>query len=139
MLDKFKLHLRASGQSVTAPRLAIFEFLQDHDPTTITAVIDRHTATIDRASTYRTLALFKSLGIIQDIVAGGQRMIELTDTFDAHHHHLTCLRCGSITAIEDPAIEHQLDELARAHGYKPTSHQIEVSGLCAACRPNVTQ
>ena len=137
MLDKLKRHLQISGQNITAPRLAVFKFLQDHDPTTIAAIIEHYAAQIDRASIYRTLTLFKELGIIQDIVAGGKRMIELTDTFDAHHHHLSCLRCGSIKTIEDPAIEQRLDVLARQHGYEPTSHQIEVSGLCSNCAESI--
>jgi Fur family transcriptional regulator, ferric uptake regulator len=133
MLDKFKQHLKTAGQSVTGPRLAVFEFLQEYDTATVADVIARN-AHIDQASVYRTLALFRELGVIQDIVTGGRRMIELTDGFDSHHHHLSCIKCGAIKTIDDPAIEQRLDQIARLHGFEPASHQIEVSGICANCR-----
>jgi len=134
MVDKFKQHLKAAGQKVTTPRLAVFAFLQEHDPTTVQAVIRHLTPAVDRASVYRTLGLFRELEIIHDMVTAGRRMIELTDSFDSHHHHLSCLRCGRHESIEDEVIEQRLAAIARAQGFEPTSHQVQISGLCQACR-----
>jgi Fe2+ or Zn2+ uptake regulation protein len=134
MEDKIKQYLREAGQSITEPRMAVFRFLQEHDPTTIQAVIAALTPDIDRASVYRTIGLFRELHIIDDIVAGGRRMIELTDSFDSHHHHLTCLRCGRHVTIDDHLIELRLLAIAQAQGFEPTSHQVQISGLCRACR-----
>ncbi|MDB5179141.1 MAG: transcriptional regulator, Fur family transcriptional regulator, ferric uptake regulator [Patescibacteria group bacterium] len=134
MIDKFKQHLKHAGQKVTQPRLAAFAFLQEHDPTTAAAMIEYLAPAIDRASVYRALALFRNLDIVHDIVAGGHRMIELTDSFDSHHHHLSCTRCGQHESIEDDEIERQLSAVARARGFAPTSHQIQISGLCRMCR-----
>jgi Fe2+ or Zn2+ uptake regulation protein len=133
MPSKLSLYLKQSGYSVTAPRLAVFEYLAANDPTTVEAVID-YALDFNRASIYRSLALFRRLGVIQDIVASGRRMIELTDAFDTHHHHLSCQVCGALASIEDAAIERRLDQIARARGYQPVRHQIEVSGICAQCQ-----
>jgi Fur family ferric uptake transcriptional regulator len=134
MINAFKQHLKQSGQSVTAPRLAVFNWLSEHGPTTTALLTNGLQTEMDRASIYRTLGLFRELGVVQDIVTGGRRMIELTDGFDSHHHHVSCTVCGNIKTIEDPAIEQRLDEIARLNGFEPWSHQIEMSGICAKCR-----
>lgn len=134
MSEELKHHLRGSGLKVTAPRLAVFSFLEQNDPSTVSAVIEHHSEQIDRASIYRTVALFRKLGIIQDIVAGGKRMIELTDTFGSHHHHLSCLQCGKSKAVDDHALESDLARIADKNGFRPVSHQIEMSGICADCQ-----
>jgi Fur family ferric uptake transcriptional regulator len=133
MLNKFKAHLKTNGYSLTPGRLAIFTYLQQHDPTTLAAIIHAHPA-LNRASIYRTIGLFKELGVARDIISGGHKQLELTDRFDDHHHHLSCVDCGLSTNIEDEALEQRLDQLARAHGLQPISHQIEVSGRCQACQ-----
>jgi Fur family transcriptional regulator, ferric uptake regulator len=133
MTEQLKRRLKDAGQNSTGPRLAVFKYLQSRGPSTISTVIAALTPGIDRASIYRSLALFRELGIVQDIVAGGRRMIELTDQYDTHHHHLSCLHCGAIKTIDDPAIERLLGQLAERNGFVPSGHQIEISGLCHKC------
>lgn len=87
----------------------------------------------DRASLYRALAMFHELGVIEDRIIRGQRMVELTDLYDAHHHHLTCNSCGKSVAITMPDIEQDLVELCRSYGFETSGHIIEASGLCAEC------
>jgi Fur family ferric uptake transcriptional regulator len=125
--------LTQHGQSVTAPRLAVYAYLRAHDPTTTAGVIAAQAGAFDRATVYRTLGLFRELGVIQDIVAGGRRMIELTDAFDSHHHHLSCVVCGAVEVIEDERLERRLDEIAAEQGFEPGAHQIELNGRCAKC------
>lgn len=134
MLEKLKHHLRDSGYRVTEPRLSVFRYLQEHDPSSMAALIEAHTPQMDRASIYRVVALYRELGVIQDIVAGGRRMIELTDSFGSHHHHLSCLRCGKSKAVSDQELEADVDRISELNGFRPVSHQIEISGICSACQ-----
>ena len=134
MTEKLKHHLRNSGLKVTGPRLAVFEFLREHDPSSVSAIIENYSGKIDRASIYRTVALFRQHGVIQDIVAGGRRMIELTDSFDSHHHHLSCLECGKSETVSDHTLESDLDRISAMKGFRPVSHQIEISGVCPDCQ-----
>jgi Fur family transcriptional regulator, ferric uptake regulator len=133
MDQTLKAYLREHNQSVTPPRRWVFAYLQKHEQTTITELTTAATD-FDRATIYRTLSLFRKLGIIHDLISGGRKLIELTDQFDAHHHHLTCTSCGKRLVIADPPIERRLDAIAELHGFAPTGHQIEVSGLCSDCR-----
>ncbi|MHB8142222.1 MAG: Fur family transcriptional regulator [Thermoleophilia bacterium] len=134
MKVKFKQQLREAGLKVTGPRLEVFGFLQKHDLTTVSSVIRECAAGADRASVYRTLALFRKLGIIHDVVAGGKRMIELTDRFASHHHHLSCLECGRSETVSDQALESDLDRISKKNGFHQVSHQIDISGICARCQ-----
>jgi Fur family transcriptional regulator, ferric uptake regulator len=135
MIEQFKLHLKNSGYKATPPRLAVFRYLQQHDPTTVRAVVASVSKQADRASAYRTLRLLSQLNVIKDVVIAGRHMIELSDNFDSHHHHLTCTGCGAGQSISSPQLEASLQALAARFGYAITSHQIEISGLCVSCRP----
>lgn len=133
MLEQFKKYLRTSGYKATKARIAVFSTLQKHDPATIPEVIEQASRYADRASVYRALNLLRKLGVIKDVVIAGRRMLELTDRFDSHHHHLTCTNCGRSLVIASPAIETALTTVASKHGYRVTGHQIELSGLCPSC------
>jgi len=134
MKTQLSQKLRQHGYSVTPPRLAVFGYLQEHDPALVAELITAQTGRVNQASVYRSLALFKQLGIIQDVVVGGRRMIELSEHYDTHHHHISCVKCGmTVTIGSDPIIEQRLNALAKAHGIIPDNHQVEVSGLCTGC------
>ena len=51
----------------------------------------------------------------------------------AHHHHLTCERCGDTVEVDAPEAERALAALAGQHGWTATGHTIEVVGVCPAC------
>jgi Fur family ferric uptake transcriptional regulator len=89
---------------------------------------------VDRASVYRTVALFERLGIVQRLSHGWKYSLELTDRFSPHHHHLTCDNCGLSIAFEEPALfKAIIFELSRAHQFTADSHQLEIRGLCSSC------
>lgn len=96
-------------------------------------------ATADRASVYRAVELFESLGIIQRIHTGWKYKIELSDHFASHHHHLTCTQCEKTTPIEGSELEAVLDTLSAHYNFLPTSHQIEIQGLCGQCQAIAVQ
>lgn len=132
--QKFKELLKTSGYFVTTPRMHIFGLLQHHSVSTFKELI--HLASKhDRVTVYRTIDLFEKLGIIRRVQLGWHTRIELSDTFQHHHHHLTCLKCGKIIALkEDKSLETQLTELAHKLNFHPTDHQLEIRGLCKNCK-----
>jgi Fur family ferric uptake transcriptional regulator len=134
MLDKFHERLREAGKSVTKARTQLFLYLQRSGPVTVAQLMRDNTMMADRASLYRTLLAFRELGVIEDRIIRGRRMVELTDRYDAHHHHLTCEGCGASITIMSPEIEQALVAVYRQHGFAATNHSIEASGLCRGCR-----
>jgi Fur family transcriptional regulator, ferric uptake regulator len=134
MDSSLKQLLKLSGYSHTKPRQLVFVYLQTHDNVSINELASSHLGIIDQASIYRALNVFRKLGIVQDIVVSGKKIVELSDRFKDHHHHMSCVECGNATCIKDDQIEQRLDELAAQHGFKPTSHQLGINGICKNCR-----
>lgn len=126
--------LKKAGYSNTAARQKVFEVLLGQEPQTMAEVASSLQNTIDRASLYRTIALFEQLGIVQRLQMGFKYKLELTDLFSDHHHHISCLGCGKIVALtEHEQIERMITVLAKRHGMTAEKHQLEIQGYCASC------
>lgn len=133
--DKFKTTLKRHGQSLTRVRLAVFKALQDKEPQTMAEIVQACDGRADRASVYRTIALFERLGVVQRLQIGWKYKLELGDAFHHHHHHLTCSRCGAVIPLpEDRQLEARLHTLARSQDFVMKGHQLEIQGLCARCQ-----
>jgi Fur family ferric uptake transcriptional regulator len=126
--------LKSKGYSLTAPRKVVSNLLWDKEPLSMRELSELSKDLIDRASLYRTVSLFESLGLVQRIYIGWKYKIELSDIFTYHHHHISCLGCGKIVAItEEDEIEALIDDLAARHGFTSPSHQLEIRGYCSNC------
>lgn len=127
--------LKENGYSLTAPRKVVCELLWDREPQSMRELTLQSRGKTDRASLYRTIALFEKLGIVQRIYIGWKYKIELSDIFTHHHHHISCLSCGKIVAItEEDEIEQLIQNLAAKHGFTAQNHQLEIRGLCQSCK-----
>jgi Fur family ferric uptake transcriptional regulator len=133
-IDQLQATLKQHRQSLTQSRQLIFKALQDHEPQTMHDLIVSCQNGVDRASIYRTIALFEKIGIVQRLQIGWKYKLELSDAFSHHHHHLTCSNCGRTTALpEDDELESRLRQLSRGLQFTPQDHQIEIRGLCSNC------
>ena len=130
--DQFKTLLKASGQSITSARLQVFAALSGQEPLSMHELTGRVSG-VDRASVYRAVNLFERLGIVQRLNSGWKYKLELSDAFTSHHHHLTCTRCGRAVAISETELERTIENLAAAHHFAPSAHQIEIQGVCQNC------
>ena len=134
---QFVNRLKLANERVTAPRLQIFRVLRQHSPLPMLSLRQRaRTNGVDTVTVYRTVSLFKRLNLVQEIGVGSYRMLELTDDFGDHHHHLWCNKCGQMLDIDDPDLEVSMEEAAKRLGIKVESHQLEIVGVCAACMAN---
>lgn len=130
-----KATLERHQQNITAPRLTVFKALLHGGPLTIAELIRACSPGIDRASVYRTVALFERLNIVKRLQIGWKYRLEVSDDFQHHHHHFHCLGCGKVIAMpEDAALEKRLQLLADEQGFTPEDHQLEIRGLCKNCR-----
>ncbi len=133
--DTLKSLLKQQEFSVTKQRLLIFNALVGQEPLTMGQLIKKIAGRIDRASVYRTIALFEHVGVTQRLNIGWKYKIELTDKFSDHHHHLSCLKCGKVIDIGDEKhIDNFINEVAAKFGFDPRKHQFEVDGYCEKCR-----
>ena len=129
--------LKDSGYSTTYARKQVLLALLDKEPQTMNQVVSACPA-IDRTSVYRTINLYERLGIAKRMQIGWKYKIELAGSFHTHHHHLTCMNCGSTTPFEeDPQLLRSLDKIVRDNGFEMREHQLEIQGLCSQCRPRL--
>ena len=127
--------LKAKGYSVTKPRLVTFEALSaSPQPLTMQELIRRTVKEIDRASVYRSVEVLEKSGVTQRLYNGWKYKVELSDSFQEHHHHFTCTNCGTVIPLHDQDIEKIIDNLAKDINFEVTAHQIEIQGLCRKCR-----
>jgi len=129
----FRDLLKSNRYFATKPRLRLFALLQKYNELTINELI-AHLHRHDQATVYRNIKVFESLGIINRLRLGWNSKLELSDIFQHHHHHLSCMRCNKIIILpENPAIEHAIAHLSQQQQFQPLDHQLEIRGICYGC------
>ena len=129
--------LRERGLRLTTQRRAIAEafFNVDGHPNAdelLAAVKAEHPA-IGQATIYRTLRLFEEVGLASSSNFGSSSA--RFEANDGHHHdHLVCTECDRIIEFINETIERLQDEIAESHGYRLTSHRMELYGVCPDCQ-----
>ena len=69
---------------------------------------------VNRSTVYRTLELFRDLGLVSMTdLGGGARQFELIDDL---HHHLICHRCGAILELDDALVDPLRDGIRDRYG-----------------------
>lgn len=126
--------IASNGYRLTAPRRSVFTELQTATRPLSIAELSELCRDIDRVSIYRTLNLFSTLNIINVIAVGWKKQYELAGPFKPHHHHLQCVSCGELVAIDTPRLEGIVTDLATSHGYQLAHHHIELHGICKKCQ-----
>lgn len=127
--------LKAHDLSITKSRQKVFDCLSGQEPQSMAEVIRQVAPDVNRASVYRIIALFESIGITHRVYIGWKYKIELTDAFMHHHHHLSCLKCGRVIHIHDnESIDQFIANVSAKHNFTPTQHQFEITGYCDTCQ-----
>lgn len=127
--------LKSYGFSATKSRVLVFTALEKSEPLTMNQLIKKVGPEVNRASIYRIVSLFESLGIVQRLQIGWKYKLELSNAFQEHHHHLTCLECGEMTTFHEPKTLHALLEtIAKKHAFRLQNHQLELQGICKKCQ-----
>lgn len=133
--------LKRRGYRLTPQReaiLALFQDLPENTHLSAEALYDRlkaQDASASLATTYRTLRLLTSLGLIRELdFAEGSKHYELADLGAAPHHHLVCATCSASVEFESEDLYAHGLGVANAHRYKLLDVQYKVYGLCPACQ-----
>lgn len=127
--------LKGNGYSMTLPRRAVFDSLAEHGSMSMAELSGSLSSVCDRASVYRTIELFEKLNIAQKIAVGWKNRVELSDIFQAHHHHAVCVTCQRVVDFQEiPELEAALKKLGEQIDFKITDHSLELQGYCQNCR-----
>ncbi|MCY4108138.1 MAG: transcriptional repressor [Chloroflexi bacterium] len=130
--------LLESGVRITEQRKLVASIMDEGRSHPDADEIYRRARTIDPrislSTVYRTLALLKSEGLVQD-----HRFDEEHAHFEPvvdkpGHQHIICQGCGDIMEFQlnlDPAQRAAVED---ATGFQYVSERIEVMGVCGNCR-----
>lgn len=127
--------LRRAGQRVTAQRLVILAALRPNEHVSadeVLARVEQQLPAVNRSTVYRTLELFRDLGLVSETdLGGGVRQFELIE--ETRHHHLICHGCGTITEFDDALVEPLRQALRDHHQFDATVDHLAIFGWCTAC------
>jgi Fur family ferric uptake transcriptional regulator len=128
---------RRGLRSTEQRRLIIDTFFESDEHITIDTLLQQVRdldARVGYATVYRTMKLLAESGIVQEHKFGdGFTRYELADE-EAHHDHLICSECSTITEFEEPAIEELQQRIAARYGFRVRAHKHELYGVCAECQ-----
>ena len=133
--------LRVIGHTYPSRRRALVEiFDRATQPLSIPEVLEQDRK-LAQSSVYRNLAILELAGVVHRIVTKDEfARFELSEALSGHHHHhLICSSCGSVEDVTLPAVvettvNREMNKLAKRHGFVPSSHQMDLVGVCAGCQ-----
>lgn len=133
--------LRRQGVRLTPQREKIIEHfhqLPEGDHLTAEQLHQDLQATqagISLATTYRTLKLLASVGVLRELdFAEDHKHYELAREDEAPHHHLICVHCGLTVEFESPVVVDLGQTIAARHQFQIKDVQLKVFGVCQSCQ-----
>jgi Fur family ferric uptake transcriptional regulator len=132
--------LIARGVRITAQRRLLVEIMQDSprhlDAAKLLEIAKQRDPGIDRATVYRTLALLKDRGLIDELdlmhLEGEKHYYEAKTNRD--HCHMACFGCGAIMEYTSPVFDKLKKEMAKQGDFQIRVVRLEVGGYCKQCR-----
>ena len=88
---------------------------------------------LDIATVYRTLHLYKDLGVVTEVAIGDRLHYELTDP-SGRHHHMVCRVCHGAFNLGPHYLEEFRRTLIDEFSFEPDLEHFTVSGVCSGCR-----
>lgn len=87
---------------------------------------------ISPATVYRSLNLFKQLGLIDERRLGKVRCYYGIKQ-SPEHQHLLCQGCGKVIEFESPLIRRLVETIRKEHGFNVTKAELYLEGRCLEC------
>jgi len=133
--------LLTHGRKLTRQRKLVLDILeesQEHlDAESIYAQAKARDANISLATVYRTLALLKETGLVQEHRLGEDHG-HFETTQPTPHYHFTCLKCGRVVEFEAPQVMEVARKLCESKGLQVIDMHLLFSGYCWECREEDT-
>jgi len=139
MPGRLQAHFSERGIRMTQQRraiLSVMETASKHlDASQILRKAQRLDHRVDRVTVYRTLALLKRQGLVDELdlmhVEGERHFYERRT--GREHLHMTCIRCGKITEFESVLFTRLKREVEQKCAFRIAVARLEIGGYCAEC------
>jgi len=131
-----KLNNPIEGHPLTVQRRLLLELLRDNEEHIDAKELYRRASARDEsispATVYRSLNLFKELGLVEE-----RRLGKVSCSYELkrsnEHQHLVCKGCGKIIEFENPLVRELVDKVSREHGFNVTKAELYLEGYCPEC------
>ncbi|MBN1312024.1 MAG: transcriptional repressor [Anaerolineae bacterium] len=135
-MDEYMEQIRSSGRRLTRQRKLVLEILNDSQEHLDADMIYDRAKSVDPniglATVYRSLALLKEIGLVQEHRLG-ENHGHFEKTQPTPHHHFTCLKCGRVIEFEAPQVIEAAYKLCENEGLQVTEMHLHLSGYCSQC------
>jgi len=136
MRNSRKIKKEMKGRPVTSQRKLLLSFIKKAgghiSAKELYRRASRRNDSISLATVYRTLNLFKELGLIEERRLG-QVYCHYEVKGSADHQHLVCRSCGKVTEVESPLFSKLVKELKHEHGFSLKKIELYMEGYCQQC------
>ena len=121
---------------VTTQRKLILDILQESgthiDAKEVYRRANERDARISIATVYRSLQLFRKMGLVDERRLGQVRCCyEMKQP--GEHHHLICRSCGRIIDVESSLIQQLVMEVQQKNKFYVTRAELCLEGYCEEC------
>jgi len=124
------------GHPLTTQRRLLLELLRDAEGHIDAKELYRRASvrdeSISTATIYRSLNLFKNLGLIDEMRLGKVRCYyEIRQS--PEHQHLVCQGCGKVIEFQNPYFQKLIKAVQREHRFNITKAELYLEGYCPEC------
>jgi len=127
--------LRSKGYKATPQRIAICRIVLNSrahpSAQQVYNEVKKIHPTVSLATVYKTLEVLRDLDLVLEInFPKGQARF---DSYMKPHINLICLKCGTITDLDDKTIKEITSKVTASTKFKPTGQRVDVYGICQKC------
>jgi Fur family ferric uptake transcriptional regulator len=137
-IARFSDFLQQQGLKLTSEREAlvreIFSIHYHFEADELLFKMKQNNVKISRATVYRTLELLVKSGLVRRVHLGEDHYHYEHVAGNSHHDHLICTACGAVIEFHDEELERRQREVCEKKKFTPTFHNLQILGLCDACR-----
>ena len=131
--------IQAKPWPVTAQRRLILDILQEAgthiDAKEVYRRASERDPRISIATVYRSLRLFKQMGLIDERRLGQMRFCYEIKQSD-EHYHLVCRACGRVIEFKLPLIQELVNDIQHKNKFHVTRAELCLEGYCEECEDN---
>lgn len=129
--------LSTAGKRVTSQRILLLDLIRKSEGHIDAEALHRRARErhprLSLSTVYRTLQLFKSLGLVDEHHFGESRHhYEVKDHNE--HHHLVCIGCGTIIEFQCPLTDQIKNDIGKKNDFQIIDTEVRMIGLCSECR-----
>jgi len=130
--------LRAAGRRITAQRRLVLDVISESrehlDAEGVYSRARKRDPKISLATVYRTLAVLKTEGLVEQRYLARTHEREYYEPVGAReHYHFTCRQCGQAVEFESPRVQEMRSEVQASLGVQVTRACVCLEGYCGTC------